>query len=114
MALNLVVVVQEDPQKSSKPVEALRIALGLASGENPMTIILRGNAPSLLGDGQEEVHDLEILEKYLPSIQQLEIPFVVPLGGQRAWNLDPHFSICEMSETEMAACLVRADRVLVF
>ena len=114
MASSIVVIVQEDPQKSPKPVEALRIALGLSSGENPLTIILRGNSPFLLGEGMEEAQDSEILEKYLPSIKQLEIPFVVPIGGKAKWDLNPEFSVREMSETEMASCIASADRILAF
>jgi hypothetical protein len=44
---NIVVVIQEDPRKSGRAVEALRIALGLGSGENPMTVVLPNQAPLL-------------------------------------------------------------------
>ena len=45
---SIVVVIQEDPQKSGRAVEALRIALGLGAGENPLTVVLLNQAPLLL------------------------------------------------------------------
>jgi sulfur relay (sulfurtransferase) DsrF/TusC family protein len=72
MAKNIAVVIQEDPRKTHRPVEALRIALGLSAGSHMTTVVLLGEATRLLGD------ETEILEKYLPSIKQLEIPFIVP------------------------------------
>ena len=77
MAKNLAVVIQEDPRKSHRPVEALRIALGLASGSHMTTVVLLGEAVCLLGDEIDDIRDVEILEKYLPMIEQLEIPFIL-------------------------------------
>jgi sulfur relay (sulfurtransferase) DsrF/TusC family protein len=77
MAKNLAVVIQEDPRKSHRPVEALRIALGLASGSHMTTVVLLGEAVCLLGDEIDDIRDVEILEKYLPMIEQLKIPFIL-------------------------------------
>ena len=77
MAKTVAVVIQEDPRKTHRPVEALRIALGLASGSHVMTVVLLGEAVRLLGDETDDILDVEILEKYLPAIEQLEIPFIL-------------------------------------
>jgi len=77
MAKNLAVVIQEDPRKSHRPVEALRIALGLASGSHMTTVVLLGEAVCLLGDEIDDIRDVEILEKCLPMIEQLKIPFIL-------------------------------------
>ena len=77
MAKNLAVVIQEDPRKSRRPVEALRIALGLASGSHMTTVVLLGEAVRLLGNETDDLHDGEILEKYLPAVERLEIPFIL-------------------------------------
>ena len=81
MASTISVVVRDDPRKSHRPVEALRIALGLAAGDHDVTVILLGHAPLLLTDDIDEIVDVDILEKYLPSFQQLAIPFVVTTNG---------------------------------
>lgn len=78
MAKNVAVVIQEDPRETHRPVEALRIALGLSAGSHMTTVVLLGEAVRLLGDETDDILDIEILEKYLPAIKQLEIPFIVP------------------------------------
>lgn len=77
MAKNIAVVIQEDPRKTHRPVEALRIALGLVAGSHHTTVVLLGEAFRLLTDDTEDIIDVDILEKYLPSIMQLKIPFVL-------------------------------------
>lgn len=114
MAPSVVVVIREDPLVSTKPVEALRIALGLSTGENPLTVVLLNGAPRLLGEAEEEVLDGDILEKYLPSLKQLEIPFVVEEGGTSHWALDPGFRVREASRADIGSLLSSGDRVLVF
>ena len=44
MSLKIVVLICEDPITSHRPVEALRIALGLSTGPNPITIVFMGKA----------------------------------------------------------------------
>lgn len=77
MSKKVAVVIQEDPRKTHRPVEALRIALGLAAGSHAITVVLLGEAARLLSEDTDDIVDVDILEKYLPSIEQLEIPFVL-------------------------------------
>jgi hypothetical protein len=95
-------------------VEALRIALGLSTGENPMTVVLLGEAPALISEEPEDIVDGEILEKYLPSFKHLTIPFVVLSGAGSRFNLDPEFKVTEVSEETIRSIVAGADRVLVF
>ncbi len=80
MAKNLAVVIREDPRKSHRPVEALRIALGLAAGDHKTTVVLLGEASRLISDEIDDIIDVDILEKYLPSLEHLEIPFLLQVG----------------------------------
>lgn len=114
MPPSIVVVIGADPLKTHRPVEALRIALGLGAGENPLTVVLLGRAPLLLTEDTAEVLDAEILEKYLPSLKQLKVPFVVPLGAGRAFEFDPGFQVRESSSEDIAALVTSSDRVLAF
>ena len=84
MAKKVAVVIQEDPRKTHRPVEALRIALGLVSGSHMTTVVLLNEATRLLSEETEDIIDVEILEKYLPSIKHLEIPFLLPLQTDRS------------------------------
>ena len=65
---SIVLIIQRDPRTSALPRQALRIALGLAAGENPITgVVLMGPAVQLLAEDTDEIVDIDILEKYLPS-----------------------------------------------
>jgi len=114
MPASIVTVIREDPCKSRRAVEALRIALGLSAGDNPLTVVLLGQAPRLLSDDLDDVQDLEILEKYLPSFKHLKIPFIVPPGARDAFSLDSGFEIREAPAEEVAALVAAADRALAF
>jgi hypothetical protein len=114
MPPSVIVVIREDPQKTHRPVEALRIALGLSTGGNPLSVVLLGQAPLLISESPEDIVDGEILEKYLPSFKQLKIPFVVPVGAGSRFDLDPGFEVVEQSEEAIRAAIDSSDRVLVF
>lgn len=114
MPPSIVVVIREDPTKTHRAVEALRIALGLSTGENPMTVVLLGQAPLLISEDAEELVDGDILEKYLPSFKQLETPFILRSGAVSGFELDPEFKVRESSDDAIRAMIANADRVLVF
>lgn len=114
MPPSIVVVIREDPHKTHRAVEALRIALGLSTGENPMTVVLLGQAPWLISEDPEDIVDGEILEKYLPSFKQLGIPFALLSGSGSGFDLDPDFKVSELSEETIQSMVAGADRVLVF
>jgi hypothetical protein len=113
MAKNVAVVIQEDPRKTHRPVEALRIALGLASGSHMTTVVLLGEATRLLGDETDDILDIEILEKYLPAIEQLAIPFLL----QDTPNQRPvrnTFSIRRENDEIISSIIRSMDCALVF
>ncbi len=114
MPPSIVVVIREDPRKTHRAVEALRIALGLSTGENPLTVVLLDQAPLLISEDSEDVEDAEILEKYLPSFKQLKIPFVLLSGSGSAFELDPEFQVSELDKDAVQSLVSDADRVLVF
>ena len=114
MPPSIIVVIHEDPRKTHRAVEALRIALGLGTGDNPLTVVLLDQAPLMLAEGQDDLVDGEILEKYLPSLKQLQIPFVVPSGARSRFNVDPDFKVREATAPEIESLISASDRVLAF
>lgn len=114
MPPSIVTVIREDPRKTPRAVEALRIALGLSTGDNPLTIVLLDQAPRLLSEDLDDIQDGDILEKYLPSFKHLKIPFVVPPGAQSSFALDDEFTVREAPEEETTSLVSAADRTLVF
>ena len=114
MPPSVVVVIREDPQKSHRAVEALRIAVGLSTGENPLSVILLDQSPLMISEEPEEIVDGEIMEKYLPSFKHLRIPFLIPIGTGGRFNLDLAFNVRELSEEALRAAIAGSERILVF
>ena len=110
----ITVVIRENPLTSGRAVEALRIALGLGAGDRPISVVLLDNAPRLLSEDRDEVVDLEILEKYLPSFQHLETEFLVPPGTIKDFSIEPGFRTSEAGPDSLRRHLPASRRVLVF
>jgi hypothetical protein len=113
MPKRIAVVISEDPHMTARPVEALRIALGLCAGEHDTTVVLLGPAVTLLGDDTEEIIDADVLEKYLPSFKQLGVPFVIAAGTPMT-ALPQGFSVTTRTADEIRQFVRSADRSLVF
>ena len=115
MSLSLIVLIRKDPTVTQQPVEGLRIALGLSTGPNQLTIILLGKALMLVAEElSPAIMDLDTLEKYLPSIQDLELPIVIPERSEQSLDLDPDFSLQEKTQEEIQSLIHGADRVVIF
>jgi len=113
MSKRIVVVISEDPCVTGRPVEALRIALGLCAGDHETTVVLLGRASMLLMDDAEEIIDVDILEKYLPSFKYLSVPFVVEAGTPKdVWSDD--LSVVPRTADEIRRLVQSADRSLIF
>lgn len=113
MSKRIAVVISEDPFVTARPVEALRIALGLCAGDHETTVFLLGRAPYLLMKDTEEIIDVDILEKYLPSFKHLSIPFIVEPGTvMDVWSDD--FSVTTRTVDEIRQLVRSADRNLIF
>ena len=114
MPLSVTVVIRDNPRKSHRAAEALRIALGLSTGPNPLTVILLNDAPVLLTEDTDDLVDSEILEKHLPVLKELAIPFLVLTGTHAKYRLDAEFRVRELPLKELSAAIAHSDRVLVF
>jgi sulfur relay (sulfurtransferase) DsrF/TusC family protein len=115
MGQNIVVLVKSDPQESHRPVEAIRIALGLISGDHQVSVILMNNAPLLLGNEAEDLVDGEDLDKYLPPYRELDQTFYVEKEAlDRAKLTETDYKIQPISIQEIANLIAKADRHLIF
>lgn len=113
MSKRIAVVISEDPCVTARPVESLRIALGLCAGDHDTTVVLLGRAPLLLMKDTEEIVDVDILEKYLPSFKHLSVPFIVETGTiMNAWS--DNFSVTQRTANEIRQFIRSVDRSLVF
>jgi hypothetical protein len=113
MAKTIALVIQEDPRRTHRPVEALRIALGLVAGSHETTVVLLGEAVRLLSDDIDDIVDVDILEKYLPSVQHLEIPFILESQADRSL-VSTGFRVRYESEDVIRSFVRSVDRTLIF
>jgi hypothetical protein len=113
MSKRIAVVISEDPRITARPVEALRIALGLCAGDHETTIVLLGSASTLLIEDSEEIIDVDVLEKYLPSFSHLAVPFIVEVGTT-VGKLSDNFSVTTRTVDEIRQFIQSADRSLIF
>lgn len=77
MAAKLVIIIRSNPNESNRPAEAIRIAAGLGIGKNPLKIILSGESPRILSADEDDLMDIDIIEKFLPMIEEWNIPIYV-------------------------------------
>ena len=113
MSKHIAVVISEDPFVTARPVEALRIALGLCAGDHETSVVLLGHATRLLMQDMEEIIDADILEKYLPSFKHLSVPFVVEPGTvMDAWS--DNFSVTTRTADEIRHLIQSTERNLIF
>lgn len=113
MSKRIAVVISEDPYVTARPVEALRIALGLCAGDHETTVVLLGRASSLLMEESDEIIDFDVLEKYLPSFKHLAVPFIVEIGTATDL-LSGGFLVNTRTADEIRLFIRSADRSLVF
>jgi hypothetical protein len=108
------VIIGEDPTKSHRPVEALRIALGLVAGDHNVSIALFDQACLLLTEDLDDVVDLDILEKYLPSLKQLGTEFIVTDTDATSLCPSSGFHISSKPVEAIRSRIQTADAVLAF
>jgi sulfur relay (sulfurtransferase) DsrF/TusC family protein len=113
MSKRVAVVIGGDPATTHRPVEALRIALGLCAGDHETTIVLLGRASLLLTDETDDIVDVDILEKYRPSFAQLGVPFIVQAETLMD-GLREEFSVAPKSQGDIRSLLQSSDRTLIF
>ena len=114
MASQTVVLIRSNPETSHRPVEALRIALGLSSQE-PAAVILVDKAPLLLSESSEDLAAGEELQKYLPAFRESESPIYVEEGALKACSLGKtEFAIQPVTHAEIAQIMAEAKNLIVF
>lgn len=113
MTKTIAVVIQEDPRTTHRPVEALRIALGLVAGSHATTVVLLGEAFRLLSEDKDDIVDVDILEKYLPSIKHLAMLFVLPETTNRS-AVGEEFLTRYETDAGIYSLIQSVDRTLIF
>jgi DsrE/DsrF-like family len=112
----VLVLIGVDPRASHRANEAMRIGLGVVSGENEVTFVLRGPGVHLLDADTDELVDGDDIAKFRASLRQLGVPFHVEASAiPRApdWNVEKH-PVVPVSRDEIADLMRGARRFIVF
>ena len=112
----VLVIISEDPRASHRANEAMRIALGVVAGENPVRIVLAGPAVHLLDEDTDDLVDGDDIAKFRAALKKLGVPFHVEaasLPSRPGWNADRH-PVVPVSPEEIAALVPQAKRFMVF
>ena len=112
----VLVLISADPRQSHRANEAMRIGLGIVSGENDVTFVLMGDAVHLLDADTDDLVDGDDIAKFRANLRALDIPFHVAAGAAPSapdWNADGH-PVVPVTTEDIARLVRESRRVLVF
>jgi hypothetical protein len=112
----VLIVIGEDPRSSHRANEALRIALGIAAGDTPVTLVLLGPAVHLLDEDAEDLVDGDDIVRFRASLGGLDVTvqaLAEAIPGDFSWNPD-RLPVTPATQAGLAALVSSAARVLVF
>jgi predicted peroxiredoxin len=112
----VLVLISADPRDSHRANEAMRIGLGVVSGENEVTIVLTGPAVHLLDADTDDLVDGDDIAKFRANLRAVGVPFHVAADAVPSdpdWNAEGH-EIVPVTPAEIAALVRESRRVLVF
>ena len=112
----VLVLISADPRESHRANEAMRIGLGVVSGENDVTFVLTGPGVHLLDGDTDDLVDGDDIAKFRASLRSLGIPFHVETGSvpsEPRWNADGH-PVMRVNLAEIVALVRASRRTLVF
>jgi hypothetical protein len=112
----VLVLISVDPRESHRANEAMRIGLGIVSGENEVIFVLTGPAVHLLDADTDDLVDGDDIAKFRANLRALEIPFHVEAGARPSdadWNAERH-PIVPVTIDDIAELVRKSRRVLVF
>lgn len=115
MTHKVVVLIRSDPRESHRAGEGIRIALGLASGEHEVEVILAGKGPLLLSPDLREFVDGELTEKFLLTLKEFVPTFYVEGESVKEIDLsESDYDASLLSGEEIAAKIAAAERFAAF
>ncbi len=112
----VLVLISADPRDSHRANEAMRIGLGIISGENEVTFVLTGPAVHLLDADTDDLVDGDDIAKFRANLKALDIPFHVDTAAvppDPDWNADGH-RVIPVTLAALADFVRASRRVLAF
>lgn len=115
MGPKIVFLIRSNPCDSHRPAEAIRIAAGLGLGKSPIKIVLSGESPRVLSPDEEDLRDIDIIEKFLPLVKEWNIPIFVEKRSLAHIDLrNSPYNFCVIGAEEASELLAGGHYVFVF
>jgi hypothetical protein len=112
----VLVLIAADPRRSHRANEAMRIGLGIVSGENEVVFVLSGPGAHLLDDDTDELIDGDDIAKFRANLKALGVPFHVEEASRPAdldWNAAGH-PVIAVSPAGIVDLMRASRRTLIF
>jgi len=111
----LLVVIYADPAKDGAAAEALRMAMGLGTGNRTLQLALMGPAAQILGEDVDELVDGEMMENHLDVFEDWGTPFYVSRSATACYDLsDSQVEVRPIDLPDLAGMMALAYQVMVF
>lgn len=115
MYKKITVLIQSDPRESHRPCEGIRIALGLASGGHPVSVLLAQKGVLVLSRDREDWVDEERLEKFLSVLDDFSpVFFADETSTAEAQPAKMDREIHLLPKTKFALKIAEADCLFIF
>jgi sulfur relay (sulfurtransferase) DsrF/TusC family protein len=115
MTRSIIVLIRSNPETSHRAVEGIRIALGLASGEHAVDVILTDRARLLLTPDTDALVDGEMAEKFLSTLQEFVPTLYIDQESAEEIDLsESDYKAVPLSRKEIAEKIAAAQRFAVF
>jgi hypothetical protein len=115
MKSRIIFLIRGNPAEDPRVAEAVRMAAGLGTGTNSVKVILTGQALALLDPDADDLADMEVIERFMPFLQEWDIPFYAKrseLG--KGVPLRPGFQVQPLDEDELAEVMASGHSFFVF
>jgi len=113
--MKIIFLIRSNPSESHRPAEAIRIAAGLGTGNNSIKVILSGESVRILSPDEDDLEDIDIIEKFLPIIKDWEIPLYVEKGSLTGIDLKGSpYAFRIVDNDEMSEVLAGGHSIFVF
>jgi hypothetical protein len=113
-AQSILIAIREDPERSHRPAEALRVAVGLRMGEEPVELLLVGPGARVLADDASGFEDADVLERHREALARAGQLFRVEEEALAEHPPSPAFHVEPMGEEGTARLLAGAGRHILF
>ncbi|MBI5136564.1 MAG: DsrE family protein [Nitrospirae bacterium] len=110
----LMVVIYADPEANGAAAEALRMAMGLGTGNRTLSMVLMGPAARVLGDDLDDLVDGEMIENHLDVFADWETPFHVERAAMERYDLSGSpVGVIPVDTDGLARMMADAQQVMV-